>query len=88
MGNRTEVGQRRGVSWRTILCTRRTITFATITLGRKLYCSREGFCPELKVYWRYDLNPVLSRLLKNQTVTKGEDAITIDLLELGGMVMM
>ena len=33
------------------------------------------------------MNPVRSRLLKNQTVTKGEDAITINLLELGGMVM-
>ena len=46
-----------------------------------------GVWPELKVYQRYDLNPVLSRLLKNQTVTKGEDAIKINLLELGGMVM-
>ena len=74
MGNRTEVGSRRGVPRRTILRTRRTITFAT-TVG--------GFCPELKVYWTYDLNPVLSRLLKSQTVTKEEDAITINLLELG-----
>ena len=46
-----------------------------------------GFCPEIKMYWRYDLHPVLSRLLKNQTVTRGNDAITINLLELCGMVV-
>ena len=51
------------------------------------FAAVEGFCPELNVYWRYDLNPVLSRLLKKQTVTKGEDAITINLLELDVMVM-
>ena len=33
------------------------------------------------------MNPVVSRLLKSQTVTKGEDAVTINLLELGGMFM-
>ena len=46
-----------------------------------------GFCPELQVYWRYDLNHRLSELLRKQVVTKGEDAITINLLELCGMVM-
>ena len=45
-----------------------------------------GFCPELQVYWSYDLNPHLSKLLRNQIVTKGMDAITINLLELCGMV--
>ena len=39
------------------------------------------------MYWRYDLHPVLSRLLKNQTVSRGNDAITINLLELCGMVV-
>ena len=46
-----------------------------------------GFCPELQVYWRYELNPHLTELLRNQIVTKGVDAITINLLELCGMVM-
>ena len=86
VGSRTEAGQRGGVSWRAILCTRRTITFATVLLGRKLYCSW-GLLPKTKVYWRYNLNPVLSRLLNNQTVTKGENANTANLLELGGMTM-
>ena len=39
------------------------------------------------MYWRYDLNPHLTELLRNQIVTKGVDAITINLLELGSMVM-
>ena len=39
------------------------------------------------MYWRYDLNSHLSELLRNQSVTKGVDAITINLLELCGMVM-
>ena len=46
-----------------------------------------GFCPELQVYWRYDLNPHLTELFRNQIATKGADATTINLLELCGMVM-
>ena len=46
-----------------------------------------GFCPELQVYWRYVLNPHLTELLRNKMVTKGVDAVTINLLELYGMVM-
>ena len=38
------------------------------------------------MYWRYDLNSHLTELLRNQIVTKGVDAITIN-LELCGMVM-
>ena len=41
-----------------------------------------GFCPGLQVYWRYDLNSHLTDLLRNQMVTKGVDAITINQLEL------
>ena len=44
------------------------------------------FFPELQVHWRYDLNPHLSELLRNPIVTKGGDAITINLLELCGVV--
>ena len=44
-----------------------------------------GFSPELKVYPRFDSKPVLSRLLKNPTVTIEEDAITMSLLELSGI---
>ena len=39
------------------------------------------------MYWRYDLNPHLTELLRNQIVTKGVDVIMINLLELCGMVM-
>ena len=39
------------------------------------------------MYWRYDLNPHLTELLRNQIVTKGVDAVTINLLELCGVVM-
>ena len=46
-----------------------------------------GFCPELKVYWRYSLAEALTLELKKQSVTKQADSITIDLLELIGMMM-
>ena len=46
-----------------------------------------GFCSELKVHWRYDLNPVLSQRLKNETVTRGNDALTVNLFHLCGMVV-
>ena len=39
------------------------------------------------MYWRYDVDTNLSHLLKKQTVTCGQEAITINLLELCGMVM-
>ena len=39
------------------------------------------------MYWRYDLNPHLTELLRNQIVTKGVDAVTTNLLELCAMVM-
>ena len=39
------------------------------------------------MYWRYVLNPHLTELLRNKMVTKGVDAVTINLLELYGMVM-
>ena len=39
------------------------------------------------MYWRYDLNINLSQLLKDQTVTSGQEAIIINLLELCGMVL-
>ena len=35
-----------------------------------------GFRPELRVYWRYNLDTNLSQLLKGQTVTSGQEAIT------------
>ena len=46
-----------------------------------------GFCPELKVYWRYSLAEVLTLELKKQSVTKQAGSITINLLELIGMMM-
>ena len=36
-----------------------------------------GFCPELRVYWRYELDINLSQPFKPQTVTSGQEAITI-----------
>ena len=62
------------------------ITFGTILLGPKLYYSR-GLLPKTKSILGIRLDHVLSRRLKNQPTTKGEDAITINLLELSGMVM-
>ena len=46
-----------------------------------------GFGPALQVYWRYDLNPHLTELLRNQIVPNGVDAMTINLLELCGMLI-
>ena len=46
-----------------------------------------GFCPELKVYWRYSRAEALTLELKKQSVTKQAGPITINLLELIGMVM-
>ena len=45
------------------------------------------FCPELKVYWRYSLAEALTLELKKQSVTKLAVSITINLLELIGMMM-
>ena len=44
-----------------------------------------GFGPALQVYWRYDLNPHLTELLRNQIVPNGVDAMTINLLGFCGM---
>ena len=46
-----------------------------------------GFCPELKVYWRYSLAEALTLELKKQSLTKQAGSITINLLELIGMMM-
>ena len=46
-----------------------------------------GFCPELKVYWRYSLAEALTLKLKKQLVTKRASPITINILELIGMMM-
>ena len=46
-----------------------------------------GFFPELKVYWRYSLAEALTLELKEKSVTKQAGSITINLLELIGMMM-
>ena len=46
-----------------------------------------GFCPELKVYWRYSLAEALTLKLKKQLVTKRASPITTNILELIGMMM-
>ena len=46
-----------------------------------------GFCPELKMYWRYSLAEALTLELKEQSVRKQVGSITINLLELIGMTM-
>ena len=46
-----------------------------------------GFCPELKVYWRYSLAEALTLELKNQSATKKTGPITINLLKLTGMMV-
>ena len=45
------------------------------------------FYPELKVYWRYSLAEALTLKLKKQLVTKQASPITINILELIGMMM-
>ena len=46
-----------------------------------------GFCPELKVYWRYSLAKELTLELRKLPATKKAGPITINLLELTGMMM-
>ena len=46
-----------------------------------------GFCPELKVYWRYALAEALTLEFKKQPVRKQAGSITINLLELIGMML-
>ena len=46
-----------------------------------------GYCKELRVYWRYDLPPVLSVELKQKAAQRKTSSITINLLELVGMVV-
>ena len=46
-----------------------------------------GFCPELKVYWRYSLAEALTLELKKQSATKKAGPITTNLLELAGMMI-
>ena len=47
------------------------------------------FAPDIRVYWRYDLDTNLLQLVKDQTVICRQEAMTIDLLvlELCGMVI-
>ena len=46
-----------------------------------------GFCPELKVYWRYSLAEALTLELKKQSVRKQAGSSTINLLESIGMMV-
>ena len=46
-----------------------------------------GFCPELKVYWRYSLAEALTLELKKKSVTKQAGSVTVNLLESIGMMM-
>ena len=46
-----------------------------------------GYCPALKIFWRYTLDARLTAELKRKAETKETSAITINLLELTGMFM-
>ena len=46
-----------------------------------------GYCPELKIFWRYTISPTLSAELKRKALARETSDITINLLELGGMFM-
>lgn len=46
-----------------------------------------GYCPELKIFWRYTINAALSAELKRKGAAHETSDITINLLELGGMFM-
>lgn len=46
-----------------------------------------GYCPEKKVFWRYTLDPALSAKLKKKAADNETSAITINTLELVGMVI-
>ena len=46
-----------------------------------------GYCPELKIFWRYTIDSSLSAELKRKAQEKETSDITINLLELAGMFM-
>ena len=46
-----------------------------------------GYCPEIKVFWRYALEPTLATSLKTQSKNARARKICINLLELAGMCM-
>ena len=46
-----------------------------------------GYCPELKKYWRYDLPLDLASELKRKAACRETSSVTINLLELVGMVL-
>lgn len=46
-----------------------------------------GYCPDLMIFWRCTLSPVLTRELKRKARERETSAITINLLELYGMFM-
>ena len=46
-----------------------------------------GYCPELKIFWRYTLDGRLTAELKQKAETIETSAITINLLELAGMFL-
>ena len=46
-----------------------------------------GYCPELRIFWRYTLDPQLSSEMKRKAQARESCAITINLLELCGMVI-
>ena len=46
-----------------------------------------GYCPELKIFWRYTLDARLTAELKRKAETKETSAIRVNLLELAGMFM-
>lgn len=46
-----------------------------------------GYCPELKIFWRYALDPNLSATLRQKADTKETCAISISLLEVCGLFL-
>ena len=70
------------------------LTLATIKRPAKCYYLSDasfdaisGFCRKLKIYWRYDLTLALSAELKRKAAHRKTCSVTINLLELVGMVL-
>ena len=86
VGDKPQASASRGGSWRTLLHRAKATGKTALLIGRQ-FEAVGGYCVEKKFIWRYDLPPELTTELKRKADLGETCTITINLLELLGMVV-
>ena len=86
MGDRPRTSHGRGVAERPVFH-RDQAPSRKYSLSDASFDAIGGFCRKLIIYWRYDLPLALSAELKRKAARRETCSVTINLLELVGMVL-